>query len=142
VVPEGYYLKAPGQVAPCPKGEYKSGFTEAASCTKCAAGSTTRAVASIHKDNCTVLLRSYYAASMDGVAINSTRKCPQSFVCQGGEASAAFDPNNPTETTGTTVMQCPEGTYTENMGASSSNACSELLLCGVVLVGFGVYLQP
>jgi hypothetical protein len=125
VVPEGYFLKAPGQVAPCPKGEYKSGFAEAPSCDKCAAGVTTQGVASSHKDNCTILLRSYYADSMDGTAVNSTRKCPQSFVCPGGPATAAFDPTAPTSTAGTTVLQCPNGTYTENMGASSSSACSE-----------------
>jgi hypothetical protein len=125
VVPEGYYLKAPGQVAPCPKGEYKSGFAEAAACAKCASGATTQGVASTHKDNCTILLRSYYADTLDGAAVNSTRKCPQSFVCPGGEVTAAFDPTSPDVITGTTVMQCPNGTYTENIGASSSSACSE-----------------
>lgn len=135
MVPEGYYLKGPGQVAPCPKGEYKSGFAEAAACTKCAAGATTEAVASTYKDNCTILLRSYYADSMDGAAINSTRKCPQSFVCPGGKASAAFDPTKPTATSDTAVLQCPNGTYTENIGASSSSACSELHCCGAPGLG-------
>ena len=35
LVPAGYYLKAPGQVAPCPQGEYKEGLGTAANCTKC-----------------------------------------------------------------------------------------------------------
>jgi len=128
VVPEGFYLKNPGQVALCPKGEYKSGFAEAASCTKCALGVTTPDVASISPANCSILLRSYYAETMDGTTIASTKKCPQKFVCPGGEASAAFDPADPDAVSGTTVLPCPDGTFTENLGAYSSSECSECML--------------
>lgn len=95
VVPEGYYLKMPGQVAPCLRAEYKSGFAEAPSCTKCVNGATTLDVASVSEANCSVLLRSSYAVAMDGSAIKSTRVCPQRFVCPGGSATAAFDPHSP-----------------------------------------------
>lgn len=42
VVPAGSYLKNPGQVAICPKGEWKAGTTAAGNCTKCAMGVTTQ----------------------------------------------------------------------------------------------------
>ena len=34
VVPAGYYLKAPGMVAPCPMGEWKAGAGLPGNCTK------------------------------------------------------------------------------------------------------------
>jgi hypothetical protein len=33
VVPAGYYLKTPGQVAPCPVGEWKAGVGASGNCT-------------------------------------------------------------------------------------------------------------
>lgn len=53
MVPAGYYLKAPGQAAPCPKGEWKSGTGSNGNCTKCAYGVTTEFEASVSEDNCT-----------------------------------------------------------------------------------------
>jgi len=85
-------------------------------------------VASTSPANCSILLRSYYAESMEGTAITSTKKCPQKFVCPGGEASAAFDPAYPAEVSGTTVVPCPDGTFTENLGAYSTSECSECTL--------------
>lgn len=41
VVPAGYYLKTPGQVAPCPTDEFKSGVSANGSCTACPKGATT-----------------------------------------------------------------------------------------------------
>jgi len=128
VVPEGFYLKGPGQVAPCPKGEFKSGVGPTASCTKCAYGVTTRAVGSTSEANCTVLLPSYFAEVMRSGAIKSAKTCPQSVVCAGGEPTAAYDPSHPDVTTGTTVAACAAGTWTEGVGASSATACSEFLL--------------
>lgn len=52
IVPAGYYLKAPGQVAPCPQGEYKEGLGTAANCTKCAFGVTTPTEAAVHRNSC------------------------------------------------------------------------------------------
>jgi len=46
VIPPGYYLKGPGQVAPCPQGEFKSGTGSDANCGKCAIGVTTLTAAS------------------------------------------------------------------------------------------------
>jgi hypothetical protein len=53
VVPAGYYLKAPGQVAACPQGEYKEGLATGANCTKCAFGVTTAGEGSTSRWNCT-----------------------------------------------------------------------------------------
>lgn len=52
VVPPGYFLKGPGQVAPCPAGEWKSGVGAAANCVKCAFGVTTASIASTSADAC------------------------------------------------------------------------------------------
>lgn len=52
VVPAGYYLKAPGQVAPCPRGEWKSGVGPSGNCTKCAFGVTTKNEASTAESEC------------------------------------------------------------------------------------------
>lgn len=41
VVPEGYFVKAPGQVAPCARGAYKAGFAAVIDCSPCAGGVTT-----------------------------------------------------------------------------------------------------
>lgn len=73
-----------------------------------------------------MLLRTYYAKTVNvSGAITATRACPQKFVCPGGQATAAFDPTQPAVTAGTTVLQCPDGTYTERTGASSEKACSK-----------------
>lgn len=53
VVPAGFYLKAPGQVAPCPRGEYKPDQGINANCTKCADGVMTPAEGATSADNCT-----------------------------------------------------------------------------------------
>lgn len=128
-VPEGYYLQGPGQVAPCPRGEYSNGPYVAGSstCTKCAVGVTTPDVASTSEANCTVLWHSYYAASIENGIIKSATKCPQSFICPGGQPSAVFDPAQPTALAGTTVQQCPHGTYTEYVGALTVDSCSKSL---------------
>jgi len=52
VVPAGYYLKAPGQVAPCPQGEWKAGIGPSANCTKCEFGVTTPHEASTSESEC------------------------------------------------------------------------------------------
>jgi hypothetical protein len=125
-VPKGYYLKGPGQVAPCPKGEYKDTTGAAASCTKCVAGVTTEAEASIAETACKVLLPTFYAATLstDNI-VKATKKCPQKYFCPGGNPTAAFQPSAPTTLAGTTVVQCADGTWTENIGASSADQCSE-----------------
>lgn len=45
VVPPGYYLKTPGQVAACPQGEYQDSYvppsTGVGKCTPCGVGITT-----------------------------------------------------------------------------------------------------
>jgi hypothetical protein len=79
-VPPGYYLKAPGQVAPCPKGEYKEGIGASGNCTKCAFGVTTSLEGSISVDNCTIVVPGYYAAAVTANGIvTRTSACPQSF---------------------------------------------------------------
>ena len=140
-MPKGYYLKGPGQVAPCPKGEYKDTTGAAASCTKCAAGVTTEAEASIAETACKVLLPTFYAATLstDNI-VKATKKCPQKYYCPGGNPTAAFQPSAPTTLAGTTVVQCADATWTENIGASSADQCSEYRNAAVrhtsVLYGF------
>lgn len=81
-MPAGYYLKTVGQVAPCPKGEWKSGTGTAGNCTKCAFGVTTANEASTSVSECTILQKGYYAASMSGGVVTSTKACPQNFYCK------------------------------------------------------------
>lgn len=81
-MPAGYYLKGPGQIAPCPKGEYKAGIGTNGNCTKCAFGVTTIAEASISVDNCTIVVAGYYAAAVSNGIVTSTLACPQ--VCTVG----------------------------------------------------------
>lgn len=126
VVPEGFYVKGPGQVAPCPLGEYKQGFAAAPSCTKCAKGVSTSAVGSSSEVSCTVIQPGFYPATMQGSIVKSTLQCPQSYYCPGGQASAAFNPAAP-NVAGTTVVQCPNGLWTEALGATSAVQCSECL---------------
>ena len=132
-VPPGYYLKGPGQVAPCPKGEYKSGYDAVAACSKCAEGVTTLAEASTNQAACVSVLPTYYPASIqtlvvDGANVDyvaSTKKCPQKFYCAGGQPTAKFDPATPAVLAGTTVAVCPHQTWTEGTGASAESQCSE-----------------
>jgi hypothetical protein len=80
VVPPGSYLKSPGQVAPCPKGEYKEGTGPSGNCTKCAFGVTTTAEGSISVDNCTIVVAGYYAAAVTANGIvTRTSACPQLY---------------------------------------------------------------
>jgi hypothetical protein len=127
-VPPGYYLKGPGQVAPCPKGEYKSGYDGLASCSKCAEGVSTLAEASTTQAACVSVLPTYYPVSLttlDGVQyVDSAKKCPQKFFCAGGEPNAPFVPGSPV-LTGTTVAVCPSQTWTEGTGASAESQCSK-----------------
>jgi hypothetical protein len=52
VIPAGYYLKAPGQVAACPMGEWKGGVGGAANCSRCPFGVTTGAIATREAKDC------------------------------------------------------------------------------------------
>ena len=127
VVPAGYYLKAPGQIAPCPKGEYKSGVGTNGNCTKCAFGVTTTAEASISVDNCTIVVAGYYALRMSSGIVTATVACPQGYYCPGGDAVSAFDPSistvpNPSDPT---IKKCPDGMWTVDLASISLNQCSE-----------------
>ena len=51
VIPAGMYLKAPGQVAPCPRGEWKEGVGINGNCTKCSWGVTTAKEGSTSPDD-------------------------------------------------------------------------------------------
>lgn len=80
VVPAGYYLKSPGQAAPCPMGEWKSGEGPSGNCTKCAFGVTTLTEGSTAESNCTKVVPGRYATSLaaDGTVL-ATQICPQKF---------------------------------------------------------------
>lgn len=124
-MPEGYYLKGPGQVAPCPKGEFKAGFDALPSCTKCAAGVSTLNEASISEAACKVVLPTFYASSIVSGIVKETKKCPQKYYCPGGEPTAQFDATSLTGVDSVTIVLCASGTWTENIGASSADQCSE-----------------
>jgi hypothetical protein len=79
VVPAGYFLKSPGQVAPCPKGEYKSGTGTVANCTRCATGVSTENEGSDGEDKCVLVLPGYYPSEFTTNIVKATKKCPQKY---------------------------------------------------------------
>jgi hypothetical protein len=129
VVPEGYFAKDPGVIARCPPGEYKSGLGALASCTKCALGVTTLVVtaAGVTADgatkaaDCRALLPGYFAKTFGvGGFITEAQQCQTGDYCPGGDtfttANAAPDDKR---------RDCPTGTYTDKIGATSVNECSK-----------------
>lgn len=82
VVPPGYYLKGPGQVAPCPQGEWKSGIGADGNCTRCAMGVTTEGPAATSELNCTILVPGFYAKAMTGQVVTEVAICPQKYYCR------------------------------------------------------------
>jgi hypothetical protein len=81
--------------------------------------------ASKSESDCTVLLPTFYPATLTENIIKATQKCPQKCYCPGGNPTAAFSPAAPTDVAGTTVEICPYQTWTEGTGASSPDQCSE-----------------
>jgi hypothetical protein len=79
VVPEGYFLKSPGQTAPCSRGEWKAGFGIVASCTRCSEGVTTPAEGATAEAACTVVMPSFYPSTVEGGVVKAAQKCPQKF---------------------------------------------------------------
>lgn len=73
----------------------------------------------------TVLLPGWYAEEMGDSYIITAQKCPQKYFCVGGTPTAAFSTNAPTALTGTTVAKCPYGTWTEKIGSTTADQCSE-----------------
>jgi hypothetical protein len=67
----GYYLKGPGQVAPCPKGGAESGYDAVAACSKCAEGVTTLAEASTNQAACVSVLPTYYPSSIQTLVVDN-----------------------------------------------------------------------
>lgn len=51
-VPPGYFLKAPGQAAPCGQGTYKTSTVPSVLCTACPSGTTTEREGSPSADAC------------------------------------------------------------------------------------------
>lgn len=124
-VPAGFYLRGPGEVAPCPMGEYQATNTTVGKCTKCSAGVTTAAEQSISKAACNQLLPSYYASGIDVTdnEITATKKCPQKYYCPGGPATAVFVTSPLGSTTNTGANLCLNELWTEKFGAISPNEC-------------------
>jgi hypothetical protein len=77
VVPAGFYVKTPGQVAPCPRGEWKAGIGPAASCTKCMQGVTTPGEGSTSSSACVMVAAGYCASAMVDGVVTGTTACPQ-----------------------------------------------------------------
>lgn len=126
IIPAGYYLKAPGQVAPCPRGEWKAGEGPSGNCTKCAFGVTTKLEGSTLEQNCTDVVPGRYASAISGVIVQSTQICPQKYYCQGGTPAMVFNPATPGTLNATiedTIKICPEGTWTQDLGATDPDQC-------------------
>jgi hypothetical protein len=80
VVPAGSFLKGPGQVAACPKGEYRAASGDVVGvCTKCATGVTTENDGSTSEAACVVVLPSYYPFTYTDNIVKATKKCPQKY---------------------------------------------------------------
>jgi len=126
-VPAGYYLKAPGQVAPCPKGEYKELEGLNGNCTKCAFGVTTKFEGSISQQNCTDVVAGRYATAITAPIVTATQICPQKYYCPGGTPYAAItsatDFANINNTLETTIYPCVSGLWTQELGSISSEQC-------------------
>lgn len=136
VVPAGSYLKSPGQVALCPKGEYReSGTTDMTKCIPCAQGVTTTDINSTLATDCKVLEKGYYAETMGtGTQITLARLCPMGYVCAGGTPSgqAGWVPTPgtvlpPTGTAGVAAAAgaaiCANGRWTRGLGAVDATEC-------------------
>lgn len=108
LVPPGYFVRGPGQIAPCPKGEHKEGFSAVGTCTKCATGVTTLQVGSTSVDACTSLLPSFYAVEKTGDVVTKASKCPQNSYCTGGTADK---------------VACADNLMTQGAGAQSVSEC-------------------
>jgi len=76
---------------------------------------------------CAVLLPGYSPLNITEGEITATQPCPQKYYCPGGSPNAAFNPAVSVETYGTTVVPCPNGTFTQAPGASADDQCSEWL---------------
>lgn len=125
VIPPGSYLKNPGMAALCPRGEYKSGWSNPGHCTKCAYGVTTITEGSTSESHCTVLQPGLYARNMSGVIITAAALCPQGFYCQGGKPVQVFNTSNPSalSTAETTIVACPNQLWTQELGSTSIEQC-------------------
>lgn len=123
VVPAGYYLKTPGQVAPCPRGEYRTADDPTiTSCDKCNVdGVTTADVGSALAADCNVLEAGWYATGLTGSQVTGAALCPQKFYCPGGAATTQADGTADAPTAGLNL--CPNSKWTQGLGASSPNAC-------------------
>jgi hypothetical protein len=124
--PAGWYVKSPGVVAPCPKGEYKSVQSLATSCTACGEGISTVNTASTAQTACVVLLPGY-KATLDSptspTKITATTFCPQKSYCPGYSAW----PTNGDAKDGT--KPCPGNLWTKGLGAKAVSECREFFCC-------------
>jgi hypothetical protein len=66
---------------------------------------------------------------MNGVIVTAVAVCPQKYYCGGGTPVSAFDPRQPSwaSPNDNTIKACPQGTWTDNVGARSLAQCSEYL---------------
>ena len=125
MIPPGFYMKAPGMIAPCPVGEWKDGTGPAGNCTKCAFGVTTAFEASKTAAECSLLLPGWYAAARQASGeVTATAACPQNFYCPGGAPTSVFTPSDPNAFPAeATIQRCPSGTWTQERGAVTVEQC-------------------
>lgn len=78
---------------------------------------------------CAVLKLGFYAAAMQpgSSTITATGVCPQGYLCGGGRPRSTFNPADPTalRASETTIVRCPDGMWTKDVGATASQQCRE-----------------
>lgn len=149
-VPPGYFLKSPGQVAPCDQGSYQPkylGQTDAAvgSCTPCPEGVTTADKGSKLQSDCKNLKPGYVATLIEvNKGITEATLCPQGFFCPGGADATQVtitgldldgDGNVQSggfiagvdlgsgNTASAKITQCPNRAWTKSVGATAVDQC-------------------
>uniref|UniRef100_A0A383VXC6 Tyrosine-protein kinase ephrin type A/B receptor-like domain-containing protein n=1 Tax=Tetradesmus obliquus TaxID=3088 RepID=A0A383VXC6_TETOB len=150
MVPKGYFLKSPGQIAPCDQGSYQDKDLAAqqasvGSCIPCQEGVTTKDKGSTAASDCNRIKPGYVATAVTDGAITTAVLCPQGYYCVGSAAgdTAAADKVTITELTQTLVngkqyisgvtpntdlaaakiTACPNNAWTKTVGATAVDQC-------------------
>ncbi len=96
LVPAGYFLKSPGQIAPCDQGSYQPKYLGQAAatvgvCTACAEGVTTADKGSNVTTECKWLKPGYFAKTITDGVITEAVLCPQGWYCPGSKPGSDAD---------------------------------------------------
>jgi hypothetical protein len=73
-----------------------------------------------------VLQPGFYAVAIGGDGAITAFACPQGYACGGGVPLSAFNGSSDSiAQADTTITRCPDGMWTEEMGATSLRQCRE-----------------